>query len=308
MRIVYMGTPDFAVLPLQKLIKSKHNVVAVFTQPDKPKGRGYQLQPPPVKVTAQAHNIPVYQPQSIKTPEMLAVLQQLAPDIIVVVAYGQILPKPVLDLPPYGCVNVHASLLPKYRGAAPIQWCIVNGEKETGVTTMYMAQGLDTGDMILKYQTPISPEETAGELSDRLSVMGADCLLETIALIEEGKAPRQAQREEDSCYASMIQKSMAEIDFTKPAQEVHQLVMGFSPAPAAYTFLGKKRLKVYRSRVVKEMQGEAGAVLATDRFIVACKEGAIELLEVQLEGSKRMLAKDFLRGKKLIIHKKLAEN
>ena len=300
MKIVFMGTPEFAVPCLQMLLQEDYDVAAVFTQPDKPKGRGYKLTPPPVKVVAAEKGVPVYQPSSLKNNlEIRDVLIGMEPDVIVVVAYGKILPKEILEIPRHGCVNVHASLLPKYRGAGPIQWSVINGEKWAGVTTMYMAEGLDTGDMILSCETPIGPDETAGELHDRLSVIGAQCLKETLSLIGRGTAPRQKQDDSLSSYAPMLNKEMAEIDFHKPAGTVHNLIRGLSPWPVAYTKLDGKLLKIYRSRILEDHNGLPGEILDDRRFIVACQNGAIEFLEVQLEGSKRMRTEDFLRGKQI---------
>lgn len=247
MRIVFMGTPEFAQASLQKLIGTGHNIVGVFTQPDKPKGRGYKLVAPPVKELALEHNIPVYQPEKMKDGTALSILKELNPDLIAVVAYGRILPKDILELPKYGCINVHGSLLPKYRGAGPIQWSVIDGEPVTGVTTMYMGEGLDTGDMILKKETPIGENETYGELHDRLKEIGAEALVETIALIEQGKAPREKQDDSLSSYAPMLDKKIAKLDFNKPAQQLHNLIRGLSPWPVAHTTVGGKLLKVHRA-------------------------------------------------------------
>ncbi|XOQ48993.1 MAG: methionyl-tRNA formyltransferase [Eubacteriales bacterium] len=297
MRIIFMGTPDFAVPCLQSIIE-KHTVCAVFTQPDKPKGRGYALTPPPVKVLAQEKNIPVYQPKTLRTEEAAQLIRDLNPDAIVVVAYGKILPKEILAVPPYGCINVHASLLPKYRGAAPIQWAVINGEKETGVTTMYMAEGLDTGDMLLKEKTEIGPEETAGELHDRLSQLGAELIIKTLQGIEEGTIQRIPQGDSETCYASMLTKELSHVDWNKPAQEIHNLVRGLSPWPVANTTFHGKLLKIHKTKIADGYSGEAGhPVNANGAFIVCCGGNtALELLEVQYEGKKRMSGKDFLRG------------
>ncbi|QEY34034.1 methionyl-tRNA formyltransferase [Caproiciproducens galactitolivorans] len=297
MRIIFMGTPDFAVPCLQSIIE-KHTVCAVFTQPDKPKGRGYALTPPPVKVLSQEKNIPVYQPKTLRTEEAAQLIRDLHPDAIVVVAYGKILPKEILAVPPYGCINVHASLLPKYRGAAPIQWAVINGEKETGVTTMYMAEGLDTGDMLLKEKIEIGSEETAGELHDRLSQLGAELIIKTLEGIEKGAIQRIPQGDSETCYASMLTKELSHIDWNKPAQEIHNLVRGLSPWPVADTTFHGKLLKIYKTKIVDGYSGEAGhPVNANGVFIVCCGGNtALELLEVQYEGKKRMSGKDFLRG------------
>lgn len=236
MRIVFMGTPDFAVPCLQALLDHGYDVCGVFTQPDKPKGRGYTLTPPPVKELALRYNLPVYQPKSMKTGEAADILRSLAPDLAVVVAFGRILPREVLDIPRLGCINVHGSLLPKYRGAAPIQRAVLNGEAETGVTTMFLADGVDTGDMIQKAVTPIGEEETSGELFDRLAVMGADLLISTVEALARGKVTREAQDHEQATHAAMIRKEEAEIDWTKSAADIHNLVRGMNPWPSAYTF------------------------------------------------------------------------
>ena len=303
MKIVFMGTPEFAEASLQKPLETDHQIVGVFTQPDKPKGRGYKLVAPPVKELALAHNIPVFQPQKMRDGTALEILQELQPDLIAVVAYGKILPKEILELPRYGCINVHGSLLPKYRGAGPIQWSVINGESVTGVTTMYMGEGLDTGDMILKKETPIGENETYGELHDRLKEIGAQALVETIELIEQGKAPREVQDDSLSSYAPMLDKQIARLDFTKDAQTLHNLIRGLSPWPVAHTTVDGKLLKVHRA-VLADGKGQPGEVIDSKKFIVACKEGALELLEVQLEGGKRMKGEDFLRGRK---PKKLGE-
>ncbi|MEM1484961.1 methionyl-tRNA formyltransferase [Oscillospiraceae bacterium PP1C4] len=295
MRIVFMGTPDFAVPCLERLIEDGHELAGVFTQPDKPKGRGYKLAPPPVKELALRHDLPVYQPAKMRDGQALAVLQELAPELLVVVAYGKILPKEILDLPKLGCVNVHGSLLPKYRGAAPIQWSVLNGDELAGVTTMYMAEGLDTGDMILPRSTTIGKDETSGELYERLAVIGAQALSETVTLIAQGKAPRIPQDDALSCYAPMLDKALAKIDFTKPAQQVHNLIRGMSPWPVAHTVMDGKMLKIHKARLASG-GGEAGVVLDDEKWIVACGEGAIELLEIQTEGNRRMAAADYLRG------------
>lgn len=300
MKIVFMGTPDFAVPCLQKLVDLGQDVVGVFTQPDKPKGRGYQMVFPPVKTLALALNLPVFQPEKLRDGEALRSLQALAPDLVVVVAYGKILPKELLDTPKLGCVNVHGSLLPKYRGAGPIQWSVIEGETVTGVTAMFMAQGMDTGDMILKLQTPVMQDETAGELYDRLCVLGADCLADTIRLFEGGQpVPREVQNDADATYAPMLNKEIARLDFTKPAATLHNLVRGTNPWPVAHTLLRGKLLKVYKTRVVHGFTGAVGEILDDRRMIIGCGEGALELLEVQAEGAKRIAATDFMNGKRI---------
>lgn len=303
MRIVFMGTPVFAGSALEALIAAGYEVCAVFTQPDKPKNRGKQVQMTPVKECALSHGIAVYQPQSLRRGEdaqqTLSTLRELSPECIVVAAYGQILPKEVLDLPKYGCINIHASLLPRYRGAAPIQRAIQNGETETGITTMYMAEGLDTGDMIMKSVTPITPEMTGSELHDILAAQGAQLIVKTLEALENGTAQRVPQQGE-SCYASMISKEELKLDFTKPANVVHDFIRAMSSAPCAYTTLDGKRLKVYGARLGGQAQGAAGTIADPARFAVVCGDGrCVELCDIQLEGAKRMPLEAFLRGKKL---------
>lgn len=301
MKIVFMGTPDFAVPNLQSLINSEHEVVGVFTQTDKPKGRGYVLTAPPVKELALKYNIPVFQPKTLKNNiEVLEILKELCPDVIVVVAYGKILPKEIIEFPKYGCINVHGSLLPKYRGAAPIQWAVINGEKKSGVTTMYMDEGLDTGDMILKAETEIGENETAGELYDRLSLMGADLLIETIKAIEGKSAKREKQNDEESTYAHMLTKELCLIDWNKPSDEVHNLIRGLNSWPIAITMFKGKRLKIYKSRISSLKGKKPGEIVSVYPLVVSCKDNSsIELTEVQAEGKKRMSAEDFARGHRL---------
>ncbi len=298
-----MGTPDFAVPCLQALIDNGENVQAVFTQPDKPKGRGYKMLPPPVKLLALTYNIPVYQPLSLKKGEdaenALNILKDLSPDLIIVVAYGKILPKEILELPKYYCINVHASLLPRYRGAAPIQWCVLNGEKETGVTTMLMAEGLDTGDMLLKESVAIGDDETASELHDRLSAVGAELLIKTISAVNVGTITREKQEDSLSNYASMITKDMCPIDFSLPAQQIHNKIRGLSASPCAATMLNGKRLKIFKSTMSdkKKYDLAAGTVVNEKDFTVVCGDGyTVTFTEVQSEGGKRMKVSDFLRG------------
>ena len=305
MKIVFMGTPDFSVPCLEALIKAGHEVSAVFTQPDKPKNRGHKMTPPPVKECAEKYGIPVYQPLSLrrnKSEDAEAAcntLAELAPDCIVVVAYGQILPKEVIDIPKYGCINVHASLLPRYRGAAPIQHCIIDGEKETGVTTMYMAEGLDTGDMILVDKIAIDEKMTASELHDRLSEMGAKLIVETLSQVEKGTAPRIPQTDENTCYASMLTKEMCRIDFTKPIDKVYDHIRGMSSSPCAFTVLDGKRFKVYFAEKTEQKTDVPAGTAVDDRLGVSCGGYVLRLTDVQAEGSKRMSADDYLRGKKV---------
>ena len=296
MRIVFMGTPDFAVPSLQALIDAGHEVCAAYTQPDKPQGRKQVLTPPPVKVLAQQYGIPVYQPATLKDAAEQERLRALEPEAIIVAAYGKLLPKAVLDIPPRGCINVHGSLLPRWRGAAPIQWAVIAGDKTAGVTTMRMAEGLDTGDMLLKYETPIGARETAGELFDRLAQAGAALLVETLDRLDD--ITPVPQEDSQSCYAHMLDKEMAVIDWAKPAHEIDCLVRGLSPWPVALTTLDGARLKVYAAQPVSGA-GRPGEVLESDPkkgFVIACGADALRLDEVQLVGGKRMKSADFLRG------------
>ena len=302
MNIIFMGTPDFAVPVLELLYKTKkHNIQAVFTQPDKPKGRGYKLTPPPVKVLALEHNTPVFQPNSLKNggEEYVEKIKEFNPDCIVVAAYGKILPKSVLDIPKYGCVNVHGSLLPKYRGAGPIQWAVLNDEAETGITTMLMGEGLDTGDMLLKKAIPIGENETAAELFDRLADMGAELLVETLDALEQGNVIPEKQQEEFATYAPMLSKDMCNLDFSDPVRKVHKQICGLSDWPCAVTKLNGKRLKIYKSEIVSnKASGKAnGEIVNAKDFSVACSDGVIRFTEIQAEGSKRMKTADYLRGK-----------
>lgn len=304
MNIVFMGTPDFSVPCLKAIIEAGHNVSAVFTQPDKPKNRGHKLQTTPVKEFAMKKDIEVFQPLSLRKGEdgekSLQILQGLNPDCIVVVAYGQILPKSVLDIPKFGCVNVHASLLPRYRGAAPIQRCIMEGERITGVTTMYMAEGLDTGDMILKEELSISEDMTASILHDKLSEIGSRLIVETLRRLEAGNAPRTPQTEDNTCYAAMIKKEDCFIDFSKPVESVYNQIRGLSDSPCAFTFLEGKRLKVYFSEIIdEETDAPAGAVVKGNGLCVSCGGKILRLTEIQPEGGKRMKDGDFLRGRKI---------
>lgn len=298
MNIIFMGTPDFAVPTLEKLISSEHTVSAVYTQPDKPRGRKMVLTPPEVKVVALENNIPVYQPTTFKDEQVMAQLSGLKPDVIVVAAYGKLLPKSVLDLPKYGCVNVHGSLLPKYRGAAPIQRAILDGEKVTGVTTMQMAEGLDTGDMLLTYETEILPDETSGELFDRLAIAGADLLLDTLAALQNGTVTPKQQDDSLSTYAKMIDKSMCPIDFTQTAQQVHNQVRGLKPWPVATAEINGKRLKIHKT-AVSTLKGNAGEVVCLNPLTVACADYSVEILELQPEGKKAMDCKAYLAGNKI---------
>lgn len=301
MKTVFMGTPDFAVPPLKALVEAGYEVAAVVTQPDKPKGRGKTLMPTPVKEEALMHEIPVYQPKRVRNnEEFLETLKEINPDIIIVAAFGQIIPKEILELPKFGCINIHASLLPKYRGAAPIQQAVIDGEKESGVTIMKMGEGLDTGDMISQIVIPLDKEETGGSLFGKLAQAGAELLIKTLPSIEQGTAVAEKQPEESPTpYAAMITKQMGLLDFTKSAETLERLVRGMNPWPSAYTFVNGKTLKVWKSSVSQETSdAQPGTVILTDKagIHVACKEGVLLLTEVQLEGKKRMDAETFLRG------------
>jgi len=297
LRTVFMGTPDFALQTLQGLIDAGCKMVGVYTQPDRPKGRGKQLAAPPVKVLAQKYDIPVYQPLKLRQPEAVAELEALAPDLIVVVAYGQILPKSVLEIPAHGCINVHASLLPKYRGAAPINKAIIDGETETGITTMYMDVGLDTGDMLVKKTLAIGPEETAGELHDRLASLGRETMEETLRRLCAGTLQREVQDDEQSTYASMMKKEDGRIDWNRSAQEIHNHVRGLDPWPGAYTTINGELLKLAETSP-EAAEGLAGSVIAADKngVCVACGSGSLRIQQLQLAGRKRLAAADFLRG------------
>ncbi len=312
MKIVFMGTPDFAVPPLKAIAEAGYEVAAVVTQPDKPKGRGKVLMPTPVKEEAMKHGFTVVQPAKVRNnPEFLEFLKETNPDIIVVAAFGQIIPKEILELPKFGCINIHASLLPKYRGAAPIQQAVIDGEKESGVTIQRMGEGIDTGDMISKVTVPLDKEETGGSLFDKLAEAGAKLLTETLPSIENGTAVYEKQPEESPTpYAAMITKQMGLLDFSKSAVELERLVRGMNPWPSAYTYLNGKTLKVWRSEVVQIIGGahtdekiapEPGRVLKADKsgIHVACGKDILVLTEVQLEGKKRMEADAFLRGYKV---------
>lgn len=306
MKIVFMGTPEFAVPCLRALAESEHETAAVFTQPDKPKGRGYKLIPTPVKAAAEEYGIPVYQPLSLRkgddAEQAMRILNDIAPDLIAVTAYGQLLPKEILELPKYGCVNIHASLLPEYRGAAPINWVLLNGEKITGVTSMQMSEGLDTGDMLIKESVEIGKNETYSELYRRLSVIGGKVLLETVKGLEHGTLVPEKQDDALSCYSPMIKKEMSCLDFSKSAEELHNVIRGVT----GFTMMGGKRLKIFSSEISGDnAYGEPGTIADTDIFSVNCGNGVIIFNEIQLEGGKRMKTADFLRGRKLTQNEKL---
>lgn len=303
MRIVFMGTPDFAVPTLKTLAESEHEVVAVYTQPDKPKGRGHAMQFTPVKETAIAYNIPVYQPEKVRNAECIDEIRSHKPDAVIVVAYGQILPKELLNIPKYGCINVHASLLPKYRGAAPIQFAILGGETVTGVTAMFMDVELDTGDMLKHVEVPISADETGGSLHDKLCVLGGPMILEVLRELEDGTAVRKPQNQALATYCKKLDKAMGKLDFSKSAVELERLIRGLNPWPCAYTTLDGKLLKLWKASVIEALprchaDASCGAVLKADNEGIQIKtgKGILVITELQLEGKKRMAATDFLRG------------
>lgn len=300
MRIVFMGTPDFAVPSLKELIHEKHEIVGVFTQPDKPKNRGMKLTPPPVKVVALEHHLPVFQPKTLKDEAAQQQLADLAPELIVVAAYGKLLPKAVLDIPTLGCINVHSSLLPKYRGAAPINWAMLNGEAETGVTIMHMAEGLDTGDIIMQASTLIDQNENVEQLHDRLALLGAELLVEAVIALENGTAVRTPQDESQHTYAPMLSREMSPIDWNRPAWEIHNQIRGLVPWPATTMELAGTKFKVFAAFLTGETSEEpAGTALGADKkgIRMVCGDGGILCVtEVQAPGKKRMKAVDYLRG------------
>lgn len=301
MKIVFMGTPDFAVDCLEALVNSEHEVVAVFSQPDKPQGRKQILTAPEVKVCAQKYNIPVYQPATLKDGESAQLLRELAPELIVVVAYGKLIPQEILDIPKYGCVNVHASLLPKLRGAAPIQWSVINGEKETGVTTMQLDAGLDTGDILLVKKTEIEKNETSGELFDRLKVLGAEVLMETIDAMLKGELNPVKQDDSKSTYASMLNKSISHVDWSKSASDVHNHIRGLEPWPVASTVINGKPVKLFGSRLGGACEAKAGEVISNEKqFEVCCGDNnTVIITQLQAQGKNKLFAADFLRGFKV---------
>lgn len=311
MRMIFMGTPDFAAPVLTALVRAGHEVAAAVTQPDKPRGRGKEVQETPVKQAAKELGIPVWQPVRVREPEFIAKLEEAEPEVIVVAAFGQLLPEAILKLPPYGCVNVHASLLPKYRGAAPIQWAVINGESKTGITIMQMDAGLDTGDMLAKREIEIDPKETGGSLFDKLSGLGGPLLLETLADLEAGRVKAVPQTGESS-YAPQLKKEMGEINWEEGAERIERRIRGLSPWPSAYTYLNGKTLKIWSAEVSAEgilgasegsgsknlVSGRCGEILSVEkeRFLVRTGAGILSVKELQLEGKKRMTAEAFLRG------------
>ena len=299
MRVIFMGTPDFSVGTLEALIRAGHQVVLAVTQPDKPKGRGGKMQFPPVKETAMEHGIPVFQPRKVREPENIEELRKYQADVIVVVAFGQILPREILELTPYGCINVHASLLPSYRGAAPIQWAVINGEAVSGVTTMQMDEGLDTGDMLLKTEVPLEPEETGGSLHDKLATAGASLCVRTLKALEEGTVTPKKQGESPTAYASMLKKEMGEIRWEESAISIERLIRGLNPWPSAYTGWQDKTMKIWEAEVLEEDSGqEPGTVVRVDKdgFLVQTGKGLLKVTALQIPGKKRMEADAFLRG------------
>ena len=300
MRIVFMGTPDFAAASLQKLIDEKYDVVGVFTQPDKPKGRGMELAFSPVKELALKAGFPVFQPEKMRDGTALAILESLAPDVIVAVAYGKLLPKEILELPPLGCINVHGSLLPKYRGSAPIQWAVLNGDTVTGVSTMYLSEAMDTGDVIFSEETGIGEQETSGELFDRLMVMGAALLHKTLQAIEAGTAPRAPQNEADASYTKMLDKTMCPIDWNRSPRDVNKWICGMQPWPVATAELPGGVFKIYRAEYTDHRTSRApGSIVSAGKagIEVACADGeTLMITELQAPGKKRMKAAEYLLG------------
>ncbi len=302
MRLVYMGTPDFAATVLKGLYDAGHEIVGVISQPDKPKNRGMQLMPTPVKACAEALGLPVYQPESLRNGAILSYLEEKAPEIIVVVAYGKLLPEYVLNFPKYGCVNMHASLLPKYRGAAPIQWSILNGEKETGVTSMHMDKGLDTGDMILKSTVEITDADTAASLHDKLADSAALLAVETLKKLADGTAPREKQNDADSSYAPLLTKELGNVDWTVSTREILDKVRGLFPWPGAYSYKDGERFKIIEVSGA-EGKGTPGEVLENrGKLVVATGDGAVEILTLQLAGKKQMSASALLAGNPIPKH------
>ncbi|MDO4452367.1 MAG: methionyl-tRNA formyltransferase [Lachnospiraceae bacterium] len=299
MKVIFMGTPDFSVGTLEELIRAGHEVVLAVTQPDKPKGRGKEMQFTPVKEVALKHGIPVFQPKKIRDAESIEELRKYPADVMVVIAFGQIVPKEVLEMTPYGCINVHASLLPKYRGAAPIQWSIIDGESVTGVTTMQMDEGLDTGDMLLKTEVPISPKETGGSLHDKLAEAGAKLCVETLKALEEKTVVAEKQGETTTAYARMLDKKLGNIDWNNGAEEIERLIRGLNPWPSAYTMWEDKVMKIWEAEVVEgEEKGETGTIVKVEKdgFFVQTGKGLLKITQLQIPGKKRMDAGAFLRG------------
>lgn len=299
MKVIFMGTPDFSVGTLAALVEAGHEVVLAVTQPDKPKGRGKEMQYTPVKEYALEKGIPVYQPEKVRRPECIEELKKYQADVCVVIAFGQILPKEILEMTPYGCINVHASLLPKYRGAAPIQWAIINGENVSGVTTMQMDEGLDTGDMLEKAEVPLGEKITGGELHDLLAEAGAKLCVQTLEKLEKGELKPEKQGETPTAYARMLDKKLGNIDWTRPAVEIERLIRGLNPWPSAYTTWNEKTMKIWDADVVdEEKTAEPGTIIEVTKqtFSVQTGEGALSINELQIPGKKKMSADAFLRG------------
>lgn len=314
MKIVYMGTPDFAVYPLKSIVEAGHKVELVITQPDKAKGRSNKLVPTPVKQAATEYGIEVFQPEKIKEESAVNKIKKCKPDVIVVAAYGQILPESILNIPPFGCINIHASLLPKYRGAAPIEWSIIDGCDKTGVTTMYMEKGLDTGDMIEKAEVAIEPDDTGETLHDKLAICGAELIISTLKALEDKTAVRTKQNDSESSYAHMLTKELGKLDFNMPAVKLERLIRGLIPWPCAYTRIDGKNVKILKARVADETNatyqtGTPGEIIEVTKktFTVKCKEGALTVLSLQPEGKKVMDTVSFLNGNKLSVHSMVGE-
>ena len=309
MNIIFMGTPDFAVGALEAILAAGHNVQLVVTQPDKAQGRSKELKPPAVKVCAMEHNLPVFQPEKIKKEEAVSVLKQYEADLYVVAAFGQILSREILDLPKFGCVNIHASLLPKYRGAAPIQWAVIDGVEKTGITIQQMNEGVDTGDILLQKEYILAEDETGASLFDRLCGLGAEASVEAISKMEEGSIVPVKQNEEEATHAKMLTKAMGEMDFGREAVVLERLVRGLNSWPSAYTYYKGKTMKIWRAKVVPNETGDAtiGTIIAKDKesFTIACQKDALKVLEIQPEGKRRMSVKDFMLGCKVELGEKL---
>ena len=301
MKIVFMGTPHFAATGLKKLLDNRFNIKAVFTPVDKPKGRGYKIEESPVKKLSIENNIKVFQPLLLNNQEVKDMLKELSPDVIIVIAYGVILPKDILEIPKYGCINVHASLLPKYRGAAPVQWSIIKGEKVTGITTMFMDEGLDTGDIILQSMTDINPNETAGELMGRLAEIGASTLIKTLKMIENNDIVRIPQEGSQSSWAPILKKDICKISFNTNAEEIHNLIRGLNPWPIAKISLNGNNIKIYNSQIIETLSENKnyGEIIDSNEFIISCSKGLIKFNEIQIEGGKRMATEEFLKGHKI---------
>lgn len=311
MKIVFMGTPEFAVPSLKMLVEEGYEIAAVVTQPDKPKGRGNKMAAPPVKEFALEHNIEVLQPQKIKTPEFVETIRAIKPDLLVTAAYGKILSKDLLEVPPFGCINVHGSLLPAYRGAAPINWAVINGEKATGITTMFTDVGLDTGDMLLAKEIAIDPDMSVGELHDKMAVLGAEVLKDTLAALKSGELERKPQEDALSSYAPLMTKELGLIDWNKSAQQIHDLVRGTDPWPGAYTFLNGNRMRIWRTALIpgKTSDLAAGQIeeVNNDGILIKCTDGYILVKELQFDSSKRMSVSDYIKGHKIDAGEKLGK-